>query len=250
MTRLNIRDFLHFKEDYFTICREERNIAAILYHILLLEGSMEKFLQVIAPKLIVNKQEWSIYFEYAFLRDIWNRGKLWGDNKDARNNKKREFILSSINKENDEKISHAGIKDFNGFFGCLSDANIVSPARWNLKKIDKMFHDKNVFHEFKYAFNAKPDIVIHLPYNKAVCIEAKYESSEGSYKCGICKKPIKQTRIQKKIMDLLGFEATFIYLCKEGKGPDGYMKLSWREAFQGLDTAGCPQFICEWIKQL
>jgi hypothetical protein len=37
---MNIREILHFNTPYFTINREERNLAAIFYHALLLKDNL------------------------------------------------------------------------------------------------------------------------------------------------------------------------------------------------------------------
>ena len=64
--------------------------------------------------------------------------------------------------------------------------------------------------EFKWCFNAKPDLVIHTRHDTAICIETKNESRLGTYPSKRSEKvifydrgldPVGQLTIQKKIMD-------------------------------------------------
>lgn len=66
----NVRQQLGVSEDYVSYCGEERNFAAVLYHLLLDEKRLGAFLDLIdvsAPEGGVAR----VYFEYAGLRDLW-----------------------------------------------------------------------------------------------------------------------------------------------------------------------------------
>lgn len=56
---------------YFTFNREERNLAAIFYHVLLINNNLEKFLTKLKVEYPIIPEEMGIYFDYAYLRDLW-----------------------------------------------------------------------------------------------------------------------------------------------------------------------------------
>jgi hypothetical protein len=113
--------------------------------------------------------------------------------------------------------------------------------------------------KFKWAFNIKPDIVIHTSLDSAVCIETKLESGEGSYpqnkketeifdERGLDR--IKQTDMQKYLMDIiLGINTTFVLLVKKSTIPKDN-KFVWREVFDSLDLKNIPSYMYETIKRL
>ena len=113
---------------------------------------------------------------------------------------------------------------------------------------------------FKWAFNAKPDIVIHTSSDEAVCIECKFESGEGTYPSH--KDEIKefrerklpvvsQTELQKQILEeMLGIKTQFIFLVQKENKSFTHKSILWSEVFQVLNLEGHPHFILEWIKRL
>ena len=66
----NIRDSLNFQKSYYEINREERNLTAILYHLLCIESNLRLFLEILNIPESYNYFETEIYYEYAFLRDL------------------------------------------------------------------------------------------------------------------------------------------------------------------------------------
>ena len=52
----NLRDHLNFNKGYETICREERNLAAILYHLLLDPKNLTRFLILVVLLLVVSAE--------------------------------------------------------------------------------------------------------------------------------------------------------------------------------------------------
>ena len=111
---------------------------------------------------------------------------------------------------------------------------------------------------FKWAFNAKPDIVIHTSRDEAVCIEAKLKSSEGKYPQSGSEKTIfksrgldyvRQTALQRYLMqDLVGIETQFVFLVeKPAKTSYTHELLFWKDVFSSLDVSGLPQFMHEII---
>ena len=269
----NIRNFLDFKEGYYSINREERNIAAIFYHTLLLQDNLKRFLLSIKCNFPIIEKETGIYFEYAFIRDLWST--IRKPTIDEENNFKKKLILELLKPNNQFELENLSVYDFNNYFGAvrtLSSDFIASPGNWSIKYYDKNIIDNDEFLKvckFKWSFNAKPDIVIHTSNNTAICIEAKYESGEGYYpsnknELDIFKRRfgrdqnddrilIGQLSIQKKIMEeLLGIKTQFIFLVqkKGSKIDNNIVTITWSEAFESLDITDCPYFIKEWIKKL
>lgn len=256
---MNIREFLKFEKPYFTINREERNLAAIFYHALLVKDNLKIFLSKIGNEVDFNNEEIEIYFEYAFLRDLWNHiGKL--DNA-----KKRELILMFLNLKNDYNLQKCTIQEFNTFFGAVpkpSTQFIQSPGNWSMDKFKSSIFDNDDFVEvckFKWCFNAKPDIVINLSDNRAICIEAKIECNEGVYPGKESEKVeflrrglrvVKQTEIQTKIMKLLGIESNYLFLVQHPIYSETYQSITWFDAFEGFDLSDSLDFIKGWIKSI
>lgn len=268
----NIREIAGF-ENYYSINREERNYAALLYAALLQKSNMMKFLNFCKIKEDVSEKA-EIYFEYSLIRDLWKKK----DNKVKAEIIKRylgdqikndEFLTKSFEENNWEKI--------NDYFGVFtqkaSSSDLQYPGNWSIKKFYPNFKDTPddflAVCKFKWAFNIKPDLVVHLPQDKAICIETKYESNEGKYPStseeknifkdifkeqlkekGYKKKYIKQTVLQEYMMNhLLGIDTTFVLLCKTPskiKTEDWIIKLSWKEVFKDegkkIDTDWFPPF--------
>ena len=70
---MNIREYLNWNSSYSAINREERNLAAILYHVLLLEDSLGRFLALIECPFDVVESEMGVFLEYAYVRDLWSQ---------------------------------------------------------------------------------------------------------------------------------------------------------------------------------
>lgn len=123
MKTMNIRNFLGFTGEYYSINREERNLAAILYHLLLLEGNLGIFLTLIGTSHTPDElSKCSIYFEYAYLRDLWKKDNLWNVKEETIAQNKKKFIIDSLKYfcENDDifaEIENKSTEEFNKFFG-------------------------------------------------------------------------------------------------------------------------------------
>jgi len=117
------------------------------------------------------------------------------------------------------------------------------------------FTDKDDFLRicrFKWSFNIKPDIVIHLDRSRAICIEAKYESGEGAYPSSEREKRIFKERgvrhvgqmdLQKYMMeDLLGIDTRFMFLVHKRERSETHKVITWGEAFGSLDLSEMPAF--------
>lgn len=109
-----------------------------------------------------------------------------------------------------------------------------------------------------WCFNAKPDLVIHLNGSFAICVEIKVDSPEGGYQAEDPNGDIlrlRQTEIQKVIMELLGFTAPIlvsIVLKKENKvGGRNSVQILWSQLFSPdgktngnfLDLSGVEPFV-------
>lgn len=219
----NLRELAENKS-YFEINREERNFAALFYHLLLQRDNLEIFINKIkafGEESILEdcKKEYAVYYEYAFIRD------LWSSLDESMNMKKRGYILNFLGvsvEEYPDLFDNSKIAYFNAFFGAsraMSKKIIVSPANWSSSAFNKNM-SKELFAkacELKWCFNAKPDIVIHTSKNSAICIEAKLESGQGNYKasanglfhqCG-------QLEIQRKLMsEILGLNCEYLIITK------------------------------------
>lgn len=256
---MNIRTLVNFKDGYYKINREERNLAAIFYHTLLLDDNLKKFLDKIDCKLPIIENEVGIYFEYAYIRDLWNNIKQGNDFK-------RKLILNLLQPNNRQELEKMSVHDFNKYFGvirALSANHITSPSNWSIKYYDINIKNNSEFikvSKFKWCFNAKPDIVIHTTHNTAICIEAKFESGEGKYPSNdfereIFKKRgielIGQLSIQRMIMEeLLGIHSEYIFLVQKKSETEIHKVWTWKEAFANLETSRCPYFVREWLKRL
>src|SRR5204862_2470266 len=135
--------------------------------------------------------------------------------------------------------SRKQVKDFNSFFieaPRPSSLYIQSPANWSLAQIADSLpspasnSDLVIACKIKWAFKAKPDIVIHADREHALCIELKLESVEGSYPSEASEKkllrerglfaegkvlqlPMSQTDLQKFLMtELLGLDCRFLFI--------------------------------------
>ena len=259
----SIRKYFELAGPYHSLCREERNLCAVLYH--LLAGNPEnlsRFLKTIGhePAKLDTAE---IYVEYAHLRDIWNafgKGKPSG----VENETRREFILDALDLQSREDLRNSSVQEFNKFFVARTSPSskvIESPSNWSIKQLDESFPDDSVGSKgflraarFKWCFNVKPDIVIFLSQDEAVSIEAKFESSESKYPSGgeewkiFQKRGLpkdSQTEIQEKVFELLGIDATHVLLVKKG-GDDN--QFTWTEVLRALNVDQESRFIQEQIE--
>lgn len=256
ISMINIRTLLNYKDGYFKINREERNLAAIFYHTLLLGDNLKIFLDTIGCKFPIVEKEMGIYFEYAYIRDLWS-------NIGQDNEFKKKLILDLLQPKNRIELESMDVYEFNKFFGAaraLSTEYIASPGNWSIRYFSKNITDNAELIKvckFKWCFNAKPDIVIHTSNDTAICIEAKIESEEGKYPSNDAEREIFHKRgidlvgqlsIQKKIMEgLLGIQTDYIFLVQKKSINETHKAWTWQEAFANLDTTNCPYFIKQWL---
>jgi hypothetical protein len=250
---MNARALLDWHDGYHTICREER-------HLLMHGQNLRRFVKLAECKLPVVDDEVGIYFEYAFLRDLWN-AEVHGKAERG-----RKLILDLLKPKNASELEKMSILDFNAFFGAVPRPSrdfIQSPGNWSIERFAPHIDDNDELLRicrFKWAFNAKPDLVIHLNHNAALCAEAKLTSGEGQYpmkpteKAEFSRRGLalqNQTDLQAYILrELLGLEADFIFLVEDASATSStHRTLTWRQTFDALDTSMCPPFMQSWIRR-
>jgi len=254
---LNIREITKLSPNYFEINREERNYAAILFAALCLPGNAERFLKYCGFNESIGP-EFGIYFEYSYLRDLWFKI----NNEDL----KFDILQQMLKIENISNILNKPIKEINRYFGVSgkpSSKFLQFPGKWSIRKFNNNFPDNDDFLKickFKWSFNIKPDIVIHLDKNRPICIEAKYESIEGSYPSSNVDKSIfndrgisyvGQMELQKYMMEeLLGFNADFMFLVFKKEKSKTHKVISWGEAFSSVDIKKLPDFAKHMAKNI
>ena len=254
---MNIRQIANLSPNYCEINREERNYAAILFAALCKPGNSARFLAHCGiagePGL-----DFGIYFEYAYLRDLWNQI--------SDEEIKKEIFRQNLNIQGIDEILNQPSLEINRTFGVGGPPSpdfVQYPGKWAIVKYNRHFPSNEDFLKicrFKWSFNIKPDIVIHLDKDRAICIEAKYESGEGSYPATETDKAIfnergityvGQMELQKYMMqELLGIKTDFMFLVFKKETSDSHKVISWGEAFGCLDMSEMPPFALEMAKRI
>ena len=123
--------------NFIEINREERNHVAILYHLLLSGNNLQKFLKISGITGDYENSEIELFFEYALLRDFWERIK-----KDDEGNTEKKAYLFTILKDlilDKDKLDSFDTDAFNSYFGAKraqSKTIIASPANWSIASFD------------------------------------------------------------------------------------------------------------------
>lgn len=254
---MNIREIAQLNPNYYEINREERNYAAIFFAALCKPTNAESFLNYCGFE---GKQgaEFGIYFEYSYLRDLWYQIKDEGT--------KKKIIREKLKINGIEKILELPLKEINQKFGVSGEASskyLQFPGKWAIVKYNHNFTDNDDFLKvckFKWSFNIKPDIVIYLNKDHAICIEAKYVSGEGAYpESNLEKKIFKerdlsyigQMELQKYMMqELLGIKTDFMFLVYKNEKSRTHKVVSWAEAFGAIDMNGMPEFALQMVSNI
>lgn len=274
---------------YADYCREERNFAAILYALLLRPEGLQAFLaRIEGIGTIEHPEQAQVFFEYAHARDLWHRFGRQFDGKGPQAKARREegyrrAILALIDAPPGLQALSGSVEEFNRFFigepregkrRRFSVDEIQMPNQWDQRRFGKWVEAASGsgsameregalrFAEricrLKWAFNAKADIVIHLPDQRAVCLEVKVASGESRYKAAYVNDgvpavfPMTQTALQRYVLEtLLGYRTYFVLLTPQGtpgasragrvrpsgkKGGVGaeHQTLGWAKVSQGL----------------
>lgn len=246
---MNIRETIKFSPNYSVINREERNYAAILFAALCVPDNAQRFLTACGYNQVINS-DFGIYFEYAYLRDLWHTL--------ADEEVKKNIIRKHLKIKNIDAILNLSLKEINQLFGVSGQASakfLQYPGKWSVSKYHHHFLDNDDFLaicKFKWAFNIKPDIVIHLDKDQAICLEAKYESNESVYPASLSEKQIFKNRninyigqveLQQYMMqELLGIKTETLLVLRNKPRHSKYKIITWAEAFNCLDTKDTPAF--------
>ena len=149
----DLRLSLGNQQPYYMLCREERNLCAILYHLLLLDNNVNSLLKLAKINWTADSTA-EIYVEYSFLRDLW---KSVSDPE-----RKRRFLLDVLGYPEDDRLRTVSYATFNEHFGATPKASakyIQSPSTWSMERYNEQGHtDERVkrISYLKWAFNAKP----------------------------------------------------------------------------------------------
>ncbi|MBN2804614.1 MAG: hypothetical protein JXR91_16085 [Deltaproteobacteria bacterium] len=252
---MNVRKITGFNERYAGINREERNYAAIFYHALLQPENSRKFLRLLKMDEPIGN-DFGIYYEYSFLRDLWERTKD--------NNTRKQIIKEHLHIDKIDEILTSETEEINARFGVSgrpSKTDIQSPGSWSIQKFHTNFQsseDLLAVCKFKWSFNIKPDIVIHLDNDRAICIEAKYVSGEGHYPSSSIDKEIfnkrgipyvGQLELQRYMMTkLLGIDTRFVFLVQKKASIKSVQSILWSEAFEAMGFKSDFPFINDFLK--
>ncbi len=169
------------------------------------------------------------------------------------------MILESLRLSNSPRLQKMSPIDFNSFFGAgrvsASLNEIMCPATWALTKYSTNLPDDEEFIRacnFKWSFNAKPDLVIQTLPDHAICIEAKYLSEEGTYPSSPKDKEVfnqrkiksvSQTSLQEYMFkELLGMEVTHFYLTRDSASTRTN-SISWKESFAAVSLDNLHPFV-------
>jgi len=250
--------------DYIRINREEAQRVAMLFAALSINNNLQIFLSHIGCNQKINRDESGIYVEYAKLRDVWNQ-RLDSDNsrigfivQTSKLSWIREF-WEKAGTESSERNLMSRQEIFNKKFISRRGASknvIESPSNWNVDALNKTLISDEQFLKacrYKWAFNIKPDIVIHTSSKSVICIEAKYCSKEGFYPSSpkdkhvfkdrwgkeFNKKRLSQTQVQKyMIEEALNFDFIGVYIAADDtKAPDHYIGKTWQEVFSWFNLS-------------
>ncbi|MEI2621684.1 MAG: hypothetical protein V9G09_13215 [Candidatus Nanopelagicales bacterium] len=141
------------------------------------------------------------------------------------------------------------------------------PGRWQVKKFNATIADDDEFLrtcKFKWAFNIKPDLVIHLDEDRAIVIEAKYDSGESHYPpSGTTRDlirqrgghPLGQTDVQEYLFkDILDIDAVHLHISQSAHstmtGRNGHA-MTWQQAFGPVsDQAQMMPFVKDSINAI
>ena len=241
---------------FWTFNREERNAVAVLFGLLARPGNLETFCGLLGwcPDDLADAE---VSVEWTFLRDLWNHHSRLVEPSVL-----RTAILDALQPGNAAELASCSVLEFNAYFGAVprpSAVYIQSPSNWSVARFDTTVRDNDEFRKvcrFKWAFNVKPDLVIQTPSGKVLCIEAKWDSGEGSYPASEKEKaifgrrgiaPLSQTAVQRYLVDeLLGLEGSFAYLARRRFDTAAGRGVTWAEILSDLDRSGTPAFIDKW----
>lgn len=260
MAAIPITHSLPVPGPFWSFNREERNAVAVLFGLLARPGNLATFARLLEwqPNDIEDAE---VSVEWTFLRDLWNH-----HSRRLGTTALRTAILDALQPGDARTLAACSILDFNTHFGAVprpSGTYIQSPSNWSVACFDLTIGEDDEFRrtcQFKWAFNVKPDLVVQTPSGKVLCIEAKWDSGEGSYPASEKEKAIfqrrgiqylSQTAVQRYLVDeLLGFDGEFAYLARSRFETAAGRCITWSEVLTDLDRSGAPAFIDQWCEAI
>jgi hypothetical protein len=260
--------------------REERLFCAVLFHLLLSSRpNLQTFVDEINGQLPPERalgdigDDAGIYVEFTFLRDSWNAiGGGAGPEKEAVNAEKRarifdifrrSAILAHLTADSLPAAPGAFNQMFMGTRGTLAKSDIVYPGQWSVEALaDSFGTDPEVYRELcriKWSFNIKPDLVVLAPDERAICVEAKLESGQGTYPaskkdCDIFDRVVSGTkdpgRVRQVELQQFMFETLLAMPCQpvvvgrtQFQKDPGIPFLTWEGLFSRLDRSHSLPFV-------
>lgn len=250
---------------YFQFNREERNHAAILYHLLLSSpDNLKGFLALAGHTPTRGLEQCELYFEFAMLRDLWaamDEKEIVSHLKPELEPERRTFVLSLLPQSVKDKVKDMAPARWNEHFrvvGNRSKKHYQSPARWSPSSMDGLSASEHeVLSKIKWCFNIKPDIVIITGDGEALCVEAKFDSGQSSYpsslgevarwkELGIDKR-VTQLDCQRHLFkEILKFKHVKHAILQKDDAGEG--SITWQKAFGEMDKEGMQPFVKNWLK--
>jgi hypothetical protein len=245
--------------EFWTFNREERNAVAVLVGLLTRPSNLDAFCRLFdwSPPDIADSE---ISVEWTFLRDLWNH-----HSRRLSPDVLRLAILDTLQPSDHAELLDCSIHEFNTHFGAVpqpSSSFIQSPSNWSIPRFDTTIVGDEDFLRacrFKWAFNIKPDLVLQTPSRQVLCIEAKWDSGEGSYPASPAEKAIfarrglphvSQTSVQRYLIDgVLGFHGSYAYLARSEIKTDAGRGVAWSRLLSAMDLSDSPRFVRDWCEQ-
>ncbi len=168
---------IDLSKPYFLFNREERHLAAVLFHLLCLGDNLARLIRSRHPDWKVLPNECGVYYDYSFLRDVWhNLGR-----GEAANAKKCAVLQSMLERFGATpgllgRIDGAKALELNQLFIARPSVDHVqSPANWQLARLasrEVAFEREDVLAacRLKWAFKSKPDLVVQPSADRALCL--------------------------------------------------------------------------------
>lgn len=240
---------------YIEVNREERHFCALFVHALLSSGYIRtNFTELISSKcnIKLDPERMEIFLEAAALRDYW---KDLGDSKkyDNSTHDNRRHVLNRI--VEDRGYSASIIDEYPFFWTNGIDGNktkLWSPSHWSSSAIEKSPLPDLI--NVKWAFNAKPDIMI-ISNDYTILIEGKLESSEGKYGASGQGQEETQRLIAHLLKELvpafsqIEFHNLLLAL-RSPKNERWPLYITWEDVIKIVEPASLDTFTQECFKQL
>lgn len=232
---------------YKKINREERFFCSLFAHALLTSQYVRSRFAKMVCQLGVNldPDKLEVYLEVAALRDYWND---LGDphQYSSETHERRCEVVGAILRLGsiDSKIINSKPMFWTKGVG----SKLCFPGRWNKKALEEK--DFGVLKRVKWAFNAKPDMLLLSPTG-ALVLEAKVESSKGQNRAD----GYNQIKTQKFIVELWqrlipSFSDVPIRLATLELGSQVEDGLAWNDVIMMINRSELDSFTKECIGEL